>query len=63
MPNTIVTLEIPEADVARVVKALCNRAGMEVTPANAKPALRLLIQRWVQEEQRNETAIMPPSVT
>lgn len=63
MANTVVQIEIPEADVTRVVKAVCKRAGVEVLPANAKPALAKIIKAWVVAEQQSEAAITPPNLT
>jgi hypothetical protein len=54
MANTVVTLEIPEGQVAKVVATLCKRGNLEATAANAKKQLIAEITRWVVEEQRRE---------
>lgn len=63
MASTTVTITIEEADVPRVVKAICNHAGVTVENANAKPALVKMVKGWVVDEQRREAAITPPNLT
>lgn len=62
MAATVVTLTIPEASLPAVVKAVCRRAGVEVSNANAKPALVALITRWVEQEQREEAPVKAPEI-
>ena len=49
-----VTIEAPEATIKRVVKALCEDAGVEESGPNAKAALvRILTQIVINQERKN----------
>jgi hypothetical protein len=64
MAATVVSITIPEADLTRVVKAICNHTGMEpVTGANAKQGLIEEVRRWVVQEERSQAAFTAPNLT
>ena len=63
MAATTVSITIQEADLPRVVKAICNRAGVEVINANAKLALIEMVRRWVIEEERAQATFAAPTLT
>lgn len=62
MPNTTVSIEIPEAQVAKVIKALCKRGDRPETGAEAKAQLIVEVKRWVVEEGHREAAIEAPEL-
>lgn len=62
MPATVITLTIPEGDVAAVVQAVCNHAGVPILAANAKPALISIVQGWAVQEARAATQVHTPTI-
>lgn len=47
MATTTITLTIQDAQLTRVINALCASAGLAPTGANAKEALRQMVTRIV----------------
>ena len=54
-----VNLTIPDAQLTRVVNALCAAEGLSASPANAKQALIRIIRRTVESV---ETVVPEPTV-
>jgi hypothetical protein len=63
MPATVVSITIPETQLARVVKCLCRRGGRPETAANAKAQLVAELTRWVEQEQREEAPTTAPELS
>ncbi len=63
MANTVITITIPEAQTAHVVKALCETAGIAVTNANAKALVIREVRRQVEEYDRRTFSPEPVELT
>jgi len=62
MANVVVSLEIPEADVARTKAAAEAFTGLPNT-ATPKELLRELVKRVVVQVERSNNTFVPPGIT
>jgi hypothetical protein len=63
MAVTTLSITIPEAQATRVIKAICEEAGKEVSPANAKKAVIDMLTRIVEQHERRVAVVEPAELS
>ena len=63
MPAATITFTVAEADVARVEKALCNFAQLEINGTNAKQAVINWVNSVLEQEERRNATFTKPTIT
>lgn len=53
--KTPVTIEIPTAEVQRVINGLCKGAGLPATAGNAKQVAKEIVEQRVHEQESRES--------